>query len=75
MTGPMLSHSVDLAYNVADCLFIGSGEDNLPDFLLDYSRGKNRRIYRNSCSQNASTQRSCDQNGFTYENTALSLAS
>lgn len=75
MTGPMLSHSVDLAYSVADCLFIGAGEDNLPVFLHDYSRGKNKRIYRSSGSQNTGTQRTSDHNGCTYEYSALSLAS
>ena len=46
MTGPMLSHSIEPAYNVADCLFIGAGEDNLPGFLADYNKGKTKRVYR-----------------------------
>lgn len=70
MTGPILSHSIDNAYDFADCLFVGAGEDNLPDFLADYSLGKTRRVYR--CS---GTKTITEQNGSNYENTALSLAS
>jgi len=70
MTGPMLSHSIDLADNVADCLFIGSGEDNLSEFLADYRKGKTRRFYR--CNGSKATS---EQNIYIDDKTPLSLAS
>ena len=70
MTGPMLSDSIDKAHDYADCLFVGAGEDNLPDFLSDYRKGKTKRYYR-------STGIECNsgQNSLINENTGLRLAS
>ena len=46
-TGPMLSHDKLEARRHADCLFIGSGEYNLPEFLWDYRFGKSKPEYVN----------------------------
>ena len=69
MTGPMLSHSIDPAYNTANCLFIGPGEDNISDFLADYTKGKTKRIYR--CTSHKMTS---EQSNYNSE-PSLSLAS
>ena len=70
LTGPMLSHSLELDHSAADCLFIGAGEDNLPDFLADYRSGKTRRFYRSDRINTSSKQ-----NEHIFDNTSLSLAS
>ena len=70
LTGPILSHSLELDHSAVDCLFIGAGEDNLADFLADYRSGKTRRFYRSEKSKTTS-----NQSGRNFENTALSLAS
>ena len=45
LTGPMLTHDVEEARNFADCLFIGSGEFNLSEFLWDYRFGRLKSEY------------------------------
>ena len=44
-TGPMLNDASNGAEKHADCLFIGSGEDNLPSFLTDFQKGKSKPFY------------------------------
>jgi hypothetical protein len=46
-TGALLENSPDDAHSMADCLFIGAGEEILPGFLQDFSKGRKRRLYGN----------------------------
>lgn len=70
MTGPILSQPIKQEYNFVDCLFIGAGEDNFPDFLADYRKGKIKRYYCHSGQTATAAQKNC-----ISENTYLSLAS
>lgn len=46
-TGAILEKSPEDAFNNADCLFIGSGEEIMPRFLADIKNGRKRRLYGN----------------------------
>jgi hypothetical protein len=48
MTGMILSNLPDFPAGLADCLFIGSGEDYMEKFLVDYQAGKVKAFYRGS---------------------------
>lgn len=50
-TGPVLSREVEKTKYLADSLFIGAGEDNISEFIADYTAGKTQRLYRVSNRQ------------------------
>ena len=50
-TGPMLSQSPEDAAEHADCLFIGYGEDCMPEFVADYRLGKLKSFYHGASSK------------------------
>jgi len=68
-TGPVLDNALDDAFYHADCLFIGSGEDNLPAFLADYSDGRPKRFYRSMARPDSKPKL------YAFPGSKLSLAS
>ena len=68
-TGPVLGDALDSAKQHADCLFIGSGEDNMPAFLADYRKNSVKRFYRNN------TTTSHTATVYSFADAKLSLAS
>lgn len=68
-TGPVLSQSPEDAAEHVDCIFIGYGEDCMPEFVADYRMGKTRRFYRGIPQKPETTPLIP-----VYGNTALRLA-
>lgn len=77
LTGPMLNHLPEEAYHHADSLFVGSGEDCMATFLLDYQLGETKSVYgignlNTADSQYAFPRRTVNE--MNVGNTALRLA-
>lgn len=72
-TGPPLTHATavtDDTVRNADSIFMGSGEDNMPNFLSDYVSGKTKRYYHGRGNKNNQPA-----NPFLAETEQWSLAS
>lgn len=70
LTGPLLNHEPEQACQYADCIFIGAGDELMPQFLEDYCNGRKRRLY--VCTEVTDQGRSAQ---LGPRRTVLSLAS